>query len=102
MSGLSGRPLQFTQTNPLLVFEHPLIDVVFEPSLFGCHLRPQDAPARACADRALICGFPTRRAPAVGLRNVKTPASRSASCVRRHATGDRIPLVRYLAAYFPI
>ena len=49
MSGLSGRLLQLTQTNPLLVFAHPLIDVVFEPSLFGCRLKPQDAPARACA-----------------------------------------------------
>ena len=28
---------------------YPLIDVVFEPVLFGRHLTPHDAPARACA-----------------------------------------------------
>ena len=49
MSGLSGRPLQFTQTNPLLVFAYSLVDVAFEPGFFGCHLKPHDAPARACA-----------------------------------------------------
>ena len=43
MSGLSGRPLQLTQTNPLLVFAYPLIDVARR------HLRPHDAPARPCA-----------------------------------------------------
>ena len=49
MSGLSGRPLQLTQTNPLLVFAYSLIDVAFEPGFFGGHLTPHDAPARACA-----------------------------------------------------
>ena len=49
MPGLSGRPLHLSQTNPLLVFAYSLVDVAFEPGLFGCHLRPHDAPARACA-----------------------------------------------------
>ena len=49
LSHLSGRPLQLTQTNPLFVLTHSLIDVAFEPVIFGCHLRPHDAPARACA-----------------------------------------------------
>ena len=40
---------QFTQTNPLFVLAHPLINVAFEPGLFGCHLKPHEAPARACA-----------------------------------------------------
>ena len=52
MSGLSGRPLQLTQTNPLLVFAYPLIDVAFEPGLFGCHLKPHDAPARTAPKRS--------------------------------------------------
>ena len=52
-SGLSGRPLQLSQTNPLFVFAYSLVDVVFEPSLFGRHLRPHDAPARPCASEKL-------------------------------------------------
>ena len=47
-------PLQLTQTNPLLVFAHPLIDVAFEPGLFGCHLRAHGAAARAPARTASL------------------------------------------------
>ena len=30
-------------------FVYPFLDVAFEPGLFACHLKPHDAPARACA-----------------------------------------------------
>ena len=56
MSGLSGRLLQLTQTSPLLVLAYPLIDVAFEPGLFGCHLKPHDAPARTAPKRSCSLG----------------------------------------------
>jgi hypothetical protein len=64
MSGLSGRLLQFTQTNPLFVLAHPLFDVAFEPDLFGCHLKPHDAPPSF----ATVCFALGSSAPKLPLR----------------------------------
>ena len=42
--------------DPLFVFAYSLVDVAFEPSLFGCHLKPHDAPARTAPKRSCSLG----------------------------------------------
>ena len=48
--------LQLAQTDPLVVLAHPLLDVAFEQGLFGCHLKPHDAPARTAPKRSCSLG----------------------------------------------
>ena len=83
VSGLSGRPLQLTKANPLLVFADLLIVVAFKPVIFGCHLTPHDAPPRACAYCSQNC---TRRMLHRGRR--QRPADGELSDKDHEASGN--------------
>ena len=99
-AGLSSRPLQFTSDESLFVFAYSLVDVVFEPSLFGCHLKPQDARARLCAycsqnPRGSSAVFIFRRENHIGMSNPKFYRPPHG----RHSREDRSALAETRAAF---